>query len=603
MGYQALLFCPDEKTARSVSQVLSELDFSIEPCTEPFGAVKKLMAQRFDAIVVDCDNEQNAMLLFKSARNSGANQAALAVAVVEGQAGVAKAFRIGANLVLTKPINVEQAKGTLRVARGLLRKGSEAVRPTASPGTVRTNVRPSPGAPPRGQTPAIPPARSTTPAAKPPKAPSPTAVVPSTSEARDQDPRKTQAPAGVHEASPAASAVPAKPAYPWQRAARPAAEPTAVRKAAETLNPELLKAPGKPISSAPPSSPARPTGATQSLGPAAAAPATAKEKETVKPSDITAASPAAQPARPRPQNRVATGTEVEAPTARTLVHPDVEPPSFPVGSSDWGEEDEGGNKKALVIVAAVVLLAASAAYLGWRNSGTKHAVQPSLSPAAGTLTAPEAATDSKPEDSTPVAPTESANTSEDASRTAPTATPKTSPAIKAHGKESSAAVPETPKQEPAAEPLVVKRDKSSATAPPVSAGPSEPVQPPSTVGVVGSGDTKELANISNLAVAVPKPVPQLVKISQGVSEGLILKKVAPKYPPQAIQLRLQGSVELQATISKQGNITDLKVLTGDSMLAHAAQEAVKQWKYKPFYLNGEPVDVQTMITVNFTLPN
>ena len=126
MGYQALLFCPDEKTARTVTQVLSELDFNVETCTEPFAAVKKLMSQHFDAVVVDCDNEQNATLLFKSARNSTSNQASLAVAVVEGQAGVAKAFRIGANLVLTKPINIEQAKGTLRVARGLLRKSDPA---------------------------------------------------------------------------------------------------------------------------------------------------------------------------------------------------------------------------------------------------------------------------------------------------------------------------------------------------------------------------------------------------------------------------------------------------------------------------------------------
>src|ERR1700688_4013170 len=131
MGYQALLFCPDEKTARTVTQVLSELDFTVTPCTEPFAAVKKLMGERFDAVVVDCDNDQNATLLFKSARNTTTNQSSFAVGVVEGQSGVAKAFRIGANLVLTKPINVEQAKGTLRVARGLLRK-NEAGKPASS---------------------------------------------------------------------------------------------------------------------------------------------------------------------------------------------------------------------------------------------------------------------------------------------------------------------------------------------------------------------------------------------------------------------------------------------------------------------------------------
>jgi protein TonB len=612
MGYQALLFCPDQKTARTVSQVLSELDFSIEPCTEPFGAVKKLMAQRFDAIVVDCDNEQNAMLLFKSARNSGANQAALAVAVVEGQAGVAKAFRIGANLVLTKPINVEQAKGTLRVARGLLRKGSEAVKAGASagPGTVRTNVPPVPVAPPRGQAPAIPPRRSATPAARPPKAPSPPALAPSVSDAAHQDaetlfepaapPGKTQTPARVREAPLAASA---KPAYPWQRAAKPAAEPTspALHKAAETASPEQTRAPGKPVS---PGSAAGPTGAPLSLGTVGAAPATAKEKETVRPSDVMAPSAAPQPPRPKPQITVETRPEAEVPARKTLLHPDVESPSFSVGLSDWGEEDEGSKTKAIAIIAAVVLLAASAAYLGWKNSSTKRAVQPSVPQPVVTQTLPEAASDSKPEASPAAAPTESADASEDSPKTAPTAAPKTSPAIKAHAKESSAsAAAEAPQQEPAPEPLVVKRDKSSATAAAASAGTSEPVQPPSTLGVVGSGDTKELANISNVAVGVPKPVPQVVNISQGVSEGLILKKVAPRYPSQALQLRIQGSVEMQATINKQGNITDLKVLTGDRMLARAAQEAVKQWRYKPYYLNGEPVDVQTMITVNFSLPN
>ena len=131
MSYKALLFCPEQKTLRTVTQILSELDFEIEACHEPFAAVKRLTTEHFDAIVVDCENEQNATLLFKSSRHSSSNRAALSIAVVEGQAGVASAFRIGANLVLTKPINVEQSKGTIRVARGLLRK-SDAPKPAHS---------------------------------------------------------------------------------------------------------------------------------------------------------------------------------------------------------------------------------------------------------------------------------------------------------------------------------------------------------------------------------------------------------------------------------------------------------------------------------------
>src|SRR5947207_4882536 len=154
MDYLALTFCPEEKTARTVTQALSELEFTVEACTEPFAAVKKLMGQHFDAVVVDCDNEQNATLLFKSARNSTSNQTSLAVAVVEGQAGVAKAFRIGANLVLTKPINIEQAKGTLRVARGLLRKG-EAVKPASQAPDPSTRIAEASAAQPFSSAPSV----------------------------------------------------------------------------------------------------------------------------------------------------------------------------------------------------------------------------------------------------------------------------------------------------------------------------------------------------------------------------------------------------------------------------------------------------------------
>jgi protein TonB len=68
-------------------------------------------------------------------------------------------------------------------------------------------------------------------------------------------------------------------------------------------------------------------------------------------------------------------------------------------------------------------------------------------------------------------------------------------------------------------------------------------------------------------------------------------------------MRLQGAVELNATIDKEGKIVNLKVLKGDAVLARAAMEAVRQWRYKPYYLDGVPVDIETQITVNFRLPN
>lgn len=108
--------------------------------------------------------------------------------------------------------------------------------------------------------------------------------------------------------------------------------------------------------------------------------------------------------------------------------------------------------------------------------------------------------------------------------------------------------------------------------------------------------------ISSTPVAVPKvATPQRVRVSQGVSQGLLIKKVQPAYPPLARQARIQGQVLLQAEISKDGAIQNLRLISGHPMLAPAAIDAVKQWRYKPYFLNGEPVEVETQITVIFSL--
>ena len=108
--------------------------------------------------------------------------------------------------------------------------------------------------------------------------------------------------------------------------------------------------------------------------------------------------------------------------------------------------------------------------------------------------------------------------------------------------------------------------------------------------------------ISSTPVAVPKvATPQRVRVSLGVSQGLLIKRVQPTYPPLARQARIQGTVLLQAEISKDGAIENLRLISGHPMLAPAAIEAVKQWRYKPYMLNGEPVAVETQVQVNFTL--
>ncbi len=117
-----------------------------------------------------------------------------------------------------------------------------------------------------------------------------------------------------------------------------------------------------------------------------------------------------------------------------------------------------------------------------------------------------------------------------------------------------------------------------------------------TIGGVMGGVLNSVGN------SIPKlAAPKRVKVSSGVTQGLLMKQVKPEYPPLAKSARIQGSVVLHAVIGKDGKVQGVQVISGHPMLASAAVNAVKQWKYKPYVLNGQPVEIDTNITVNFKL--
>ena len=84
-------------------------------------------------------------------------------------------------------------------------------------------------------------------------------------------------------------------------------------------------------------------------------------------------------------------------------------------------------------------------------------------------------------------------------------------------------------------------------------------------------------------------------------QGMLIYKVIPTYPMVAQASRTSGTVILQATISRTGTIENLRVVSGPALLQQAAREAVKQWRYKPYMLNGQAVEVETTVNVQFTL--
>lgn len=96
----------------------------------------------------------------------------------------------------------------------------------------------------------------------------------------------------------------------------------------------------------------------------------------------------------------------------------------------------------------------------------------------------------------------------------------------------------------------------------------------------------------------PGPPP---RISDGVTEGMLLSPIRPVYPRMAIMARVEGTVVVTATIDKQGRVTGLQVVSGNPMLTSAAMDAIKDARYKPYLLNGEPTNIITTISVNFRL--
>jgi len=159
-------------------------------------------------------------------------------------------------------------------------------------------------------------------------------------------------------------------------------------------------------------------------------------------------------------------------------------------------------------------------------------------------------------------------------------------------------------------PAIVASDR--AVLPPlevevVAGGRHHPVKPgTNSVRVDMDSETAEPQAVSNDVVSSARAAQPVVQASETMhlssnATQVVTRSVEPDYPLLAKQMKVQGSVILQALIGRDGNIEDLHVLSGPAILSSAAMQAVKQWRFRPYYLSGEPVETQARITVNFTI--
>ncbi len=216
--------------------------------------------------------------------------------------------------------------------------------------------------------------------------------------------------------------------------------------------------------------------------------------------------------------------------------------------------------------------------------------------------------------STPAKPAESAapgaagmipdpNTSAPAVLT-PASTPTTKPAPvdkTAKPKDAKASTPPPPPPEKQVSLLDDTTLRTPQAMPKtVVAKVDDPVNPAGMPGQVPGGVPNSMSNLmKDVSVATPKPPAQKIRVSSGVAQGQLIHQVTPVYPLQAKLSGIQGTVVLQAVVGKDGSVQNVHAVRGPPMLVQSALDAVKQWRYKPFSVNGEPAEAEVEVNVKF----
>jgi TonB family protein len=271
--------------------------------------------------------------------------------------------------------------------------------------------------------------------------------------------------------------------------------------------------------------------------------------------------------------------------------------AFSAKNSENHEEPGAGKNKRLMIVGGVAaaILVPLIPMLLLGHHGTKSSVNPSVQPVS-------AAIDSQPDSSTP-----------DQSGTEPSAQVKPSAAAKSQQavERPFAQAGTDAGPQPAVAESQIQMMKGQLSAPgmiseAVKKQTAENAPPPQNIGTAGMDALSGNGLAANAFTGSAKPIVRPLKpvaISSGVATGMLIKKTPPIYPEIAKTARVAGTVELAATISKTGTIKDLHVVSGPAMLRQAAVDAVRTWRYKPYELNNEPVEVETSINVVFNLGN
>jgi protein TonB len=641
MTLRCFLFSSDEGTVANIRQILDSLGVEGEPCSDAVTAAEKITNQSFQIVIIDWDQQPEAGVLLNTARERKAAERPLTLAIISNDPSAPQALQAGANSLLRKPIAMNQAKETLTTARDLLRarQGSAANAQAAAAAASAANVPASSATLRAGeflQTPTLAPGGQFE-----TEAPVTHSSSSEVNQLKDLEPMAAAVSSESNvptESQDSAGAFPGLQAMLRGRSAAPQSAPTLPPPAAPRGNPELASF--HEISSHPT---ATPTPSIAKVAPAPAPiqrPAPSSAQDQLKEDRLFAyIQGEREDEEPRAgggsfkkraiilASVLAAGAIVAAPQA----------PWHPKLQTLW----KGGRQSihAWLYPQPVTPVQAPASHENFGRAGDEYKL-----PVAENI--PDSTTDPSQIQVVPVIDPTIKKPQGDAGQpdqsavppdTSPIDTPAPPPAVQspvgqpavqppanqalANQPQQSPVVTLTPNvtasvaSQPAATTIAATTPSNAphpdTTTPATTSVPSPvtaphkypPQRAPSMPSNVPSSLKSQMASMTPEASGNKAPEAAMqsiepVLVTEAAERALLSAQSAPVYPPNA--KGQQGSVTLQVLVGRDGTVQDAKFMQGSFLFARAAIDSVRQWKFKPYLMNGRPVSVQAPMTIKFS---
>jgi protein TonB len=562
----ALLLSPDDQAVSAITGVLEEMSVTCERPLDGVSAAQKLNSQTFDLVLVDCENLPAAKLIFDVCRRGKNGNNPVPIAIVDGRAGLPTAFRLGAELILTKPVAKDQARTTIRTAVSRVRKDAQTNESVpAQPAGTDVHSPVMPGA------------------------------------AKSEE--RAQAAAAGSVSSQLTSF--AEPAPSFVPTFVPAAGSTAPLSAPAATT-EMHSATDE-LHATPPVLKSNPQSGSLSAS-------SLSESSLSESSPDRAVSVEFKPARPlKPSDDPVLAelerTELEESQLESSIPENSRPskaaplqPAAKSGAPAFPSYRHGRRKRRGPLVALLMLvLAGGGFYAVWTyQPGFRDLAQPQIDRvlALAGMALPPTSAPNPVKPSTPLAPaTTSAPAPE--SPADPNQTQSKAPDSARSSATGSTMAPAvaTPPVPPAAAP-------STAVRPPASAA-TTPTAPVTTKPEANKTSDKPADSKKDAAARTPSDTPlpgenSAIILSSKGAEKRLVQSVPPKYPVEARSA--QGTVVLKAVVDTNGKVEGLRLVEGNATLAAAAIQAVQQWRYRPYLRDGKAQAFQTIVIVDFQRP-